>query len=177
MKNNSKIKDMAYISLFTALICISAWITVPTVVPFTLQTFGIFLALSVLGGKRGFASILLYTALGAVGLPVFSGFRGGIGALTGVTGGYIFGFVATGLIYYLGEKLFRKKKITQIVFLLLGLIACYAIGTVWFSCVYTGSEVKSILSILSTCVFPFIIPDLIKLFLAFIISLKIRKIV
>ena len=85
-----KTKDMALIGLFAALLAICSWISIPTTIPFTLQTMGVFLAVGLLGGKRGTISILLYLLIGAVGVPVFSGFKGGIGALAGPTGGSAF---------------------------------------------------------------------------------------
>ena len=73
-------KDIAYIAVFVALLAVCSWITVPTTVPFTLQTLGVFLAVGVLGGQRGTLAILAYLLLGLVGAPVFSGFGGGAGA-------------------------------------------------------------------------------------------------
>ena len=83
----SKAYDLVLIALFAALMALCAWVTVPYAVPFTMQTFGVFLALLLLGGKRGTICMAVYLLLGAVGLPVFSGFRGGVGALVGSTGG------------------------------------------------------------------------------------------
>ena len=99
MNNRFRVVDLTYMAVCAALIAICAWITVPAAVPFTLQTFAIFFVLSLLGGKRGTIAILVYILLGAVGLPVFSGFNGGLGALLGTTGGYIFGFLFIGLIF------------------------------------------------------------------------------
>ena len=82
-------RDLARAALFAALIAICSWISIPTAVPFTLQTFAVFLALGVLGGKLGTLSVAVYLLLGAVGLPVFAGFQGGLGALLGATGGYL----------------------------------------------------------------------------------------
>ena len=73
------VRDMVLCSLFAALMAVCAWLTIPGEVPFTLQTFGLFATLVLLGGKRGTIAIALYLILGAVGLPVFSGFRGGFG--------------------------------------------------------------------------------------------------
>ena len=81
MKAKIRTYDMAYIAVFTVLIAICSWISIPTAIPFTLQTFAVFLSVSVLGGKRGTMAVLLYVLLGAIGLPVFSGFTGGIGIL------------------------------------------------------------------------------------------------
>lgn len=69
--------DMAYIALFAVLMAVCSWISIPAVVPFTLQTFGVFVAVSVLGGKRGTLAVVLYLLMGIVGLPVFAGFSGG----------------------------------------------------------------------------------------------------
>ena len=82
-KKGFSLRDMVLCALFAAILAVSAWLTVPGEVPFTLQTFGVFAALGLLGGKRGTIAIALYLVLGAVGLPVFSGFRGGFGVLLG----------------------------------------------------------------------------------------------
>ena len=79
--------DMAYIAIFAVLIAICSWISIPMTVPFTLQTFGVFMAVGVLGGKRGSLAVLVYILLGAIGVPVFAGFSGGFGILLNNTGG------------------------------------------------------------------------------------------
>ena len=76
-KKKLSTKDMAYIGLFACLMAICAWISIPGQIPFTLQTMGVFLAVGLLGGKRGTLAVLVYVLMGAVGLPVFSGFTGG----------------------------------------------------------------------------------------------------
>lgn len=93
--------DLAYMALGAVLIALCSWISIPAVVPFTMQTFAIFLVLLVLGGRRGTMTIVVYVLLGAVGLPVFSQFGAGIGVLLGSTGGYILGFIFMGLTYRL----------------------------------------------------------------------------
>ncbi len=174
--SSSKTKDMVYISLFAVLIAICAWISIPATVPFTLQTFAIFLAVGVLGGKRGTASVVLYLLLGVVGLPVFSGFRSGIAALTGPTGGYILGFVASAVLMWGIEKTLGTKKSIRLLSMVLGLFVCYLFGTIWYMVVY--SSVKGpvgITSVLLACVIPFIIPDFIKIGLAFVVTDQIKK--
>ena len=84
-----KTKDMAYIALMAVLISVCSWLSVPAAIPFTMQTYAVFTALLLLGGRRGSIAVAVYIALGAVGLPVFSGFAGGIGKLMGPSGGYI----------------------------------------------------------------------------------------
>lgn len=172
-----KTYDMVYIGIFTVLIAVCSWISIPAAVPFTLQTFGVFMAVEVLGGKRGTMAVLVYILMGAVGLPVFAGFQGGIGVIFNTTGGYIVGFLCSALIMWAAESLFGKKPIVRILFMAAGLIACYALGTVWFMVVYgrtTGAV--GLMTVLGWCVIPFIIPDLVKIGLAYAISGKLRKV-
>lgn len=171
-----KTYDMAYIALFTVLIIISAWISIPTAVPFTMQTFGVFAAITILGGRRGTVSILIYILLGAVGLPVFSGFKGGFGALFGQTGGFIFGFLFSALLMWGMEKLFGKKSQVLLISMLLGLFLCYAVGTLWFVYIYGKNMGEvGIGIVLGWCVLPFLIPDFVKLGLAYVLASKLRK--
>ena len=135
-----KTKDMAYIALMAVLISVCSWLSVPAAIPFTMQTYAVFTALLLLGGRRGSIAVAVYIALGAVGLPVFSGFAGGIGKLMGPSGGYIFGFMLTALCYWLCERLFGKKLWVRIVSLVVGLALCYAFGTVWFVKVYSAAK-------------------------------------
>lgn len=191
---NSKLTDMILIGLFAALIAVCAQIQIPAAVPFTLQTFAIFLAVGLLGGKRGTVSVVIYILLGMVGLPVFAGFKGGIAALLGTTGGYIIGFIFSALLMWAMEKpvssLFGKetgadskknifrKMAGPAISMILGLIVCYIFGTAWFVIVYTNTkEPIGILTALGWCVFPFIIPDLIKIALALVLTLRLRKFV
>ena len=158
---------MTLSSLFAALLAVCAWVCIPlgdTVL--TLQTFGIFLCLLLLGGKWGSLSIAIYLMIGAVGLPVFSGFRGGIAQLLGVTGGFLWGFLAMGLIYWL---LARFGKIPA---LIAGLAVCYSCGCLWFY-LYSGGGLGFILL---RCVVPYLIPDAIKLWLAVTLSRRLKKV-
>lgn len=169
-----KTVDMAYIALFAVLITICSWISIPGAVPFTLQTFGVFLAMGVLGGKRGTLAVLTYLLLGAVGLPVFSGFRGGIGSMLGTTGGYMVGFVFSGLIMWGLESWIGRKKWGQVFSMLLGLVVCYAFGTLWFMVVYTRqSGAIGIGAALGWCVLPYFIPDLLKIAMALSLSRRL----
>ena len=153
-------------ALFAAMMALCAWIGVPlghTV--FTMQTFGVLLALGLLGGKRGTVSILCYLLLGAAGLPVFSGFRGGIGAILGPTGGYLWGFLATGLVFWLIEKWSRPVAMAA------GIAACYACGTVWYMN-YTGGALAAVLA---QTVLPSLIPDAVKLILALRLTRRLKR--
>ena len=129
-------RDMIYIAMFAIIIAICSWISVPATVPFTLQTFGVFVTVGVLGGKRGSLSVLVYLLLGVIGVPVFAGFSGGLGVLLGSTGGYIIGFLFSALIMWGMEILFGKSNVVLVVSMIVGLLVCYLFGTVWFMSVY-----------------------------------------
>ncbi|MEG0780120.1 MAG: biotin transporter BioY [Oscillospiraceae bacterium] len=167
-------RDMAYIALFAVLMTVCAWISIPLPVPFTLQTFAVFAALGLLGGKRGTLAVLVYILLGAVGLPVFAGFRGGIGALFGATGGYILGFLGSALLYWLLTARLGDRLPVMALSMLGGLLLCYAFGTAWFVQVYTGEAGKmGYIGALGVCVVPFILPDLLKLGLALLLTRRL----
>lgn len=176
MNTTSKIKNMVYISMFAILITICAWISIPAAIPFTLQTMGVFLAIGILGGKRGTLTIVLYVLLGAIGLPVFSGFKGGIAALTGPTGGYILGFIFSALLMWGIEKIAGKNKMILLISMILGLLICYMFGTIWFMKIYSvANGAVGIGTVLAWCVFPFIIPDCVKITIAFFVTDRVKK--
>lgn len=171
-------RDLAGTGLMAALIVLCAWLTIPTVVPFTMQTFAIFLAVGLLGGKLGSLSVGVYLLLGAVGLPVFSGFRGGAGALVGVTGGYLLGFLLIALVMWLGEHLWGDSMVVFILSAIVGLAVCYAFGTAWYLLLYTrNTGPVSLWVVLAQCVFPFLIPDALKLALAVALRQRLRRVV
>ena len=174
VKNKSKIRNLTDVALGAALICVCSWISIPTAVPFTMQTFAVFLILSVFGGGRGTASILLYVLLGSAGLPVFSNFGAGVGVLFGSTGGYILGFVLMGLLYWLIIGFFGDKTRLEVLSLILGLLLLYVFGTLWFYFFYAQQgENVTWQAILTWCVLPFVLPDLIKLFLALFLKKRL----
>ena len=180
MSTKSKIttKDMAYIALFAVIIAICSWLSVPATIPFTLQTFGIFLTVGVLGGKRGTLSVLIYLLLGIIGIPVFSGFTGGVGRLLGTTGGYIIGFLLSAMVMWAMEQFLGKKRWVLAISMVFGLIVCYAFGTMWFMFVYANSTGPiGVWTALGWCVFPYIIPDLIKIALALVLCKKLAQII
>ena len=167
--------DMAYIALFAVLMAVCAWITIPMTVPFTLQIFAVFAALATLGGRRGTYAVLVYLLLGAVGLPVGSSFQGGLGWLLGTTGGYIVGFLCIALIYWLMTAKLGDSLPVSVVACVLGLVVCYAFGTAWFLVVYARTTGPiGLATALGWCVTPYVIPDLVKLALAVLLSRRIK---
>ena len=167
--------QMVYSGIFAVLLAICSWISIPTVIPFTLQTFAVFLTVLLLGGKQGTIAIFIYLLLGAVGIPVFSNFGAGLGYLLGNTGGYAIGFLFIGLSGWLFEKLLGRKSFCQVTSMIFGLLLCYTLGTFWFMNISMNTEnTYGLMTTLTMCVFPFIIPDLCKLVLAYFISKRIK---
>ena len=168
------VKDMTVIALVTAVICIIAPFSIPIAIspiPITLALFALFLAGIILGKWKGVVCTVIYLLLGMVGLPVFNGFSGGVQKLVGPTGGYLIGYLF--LVFFTGfvEK-FPNKIPMYFVGGIIGIIVCYAFGTVWFVLQYKVGFLEA----LTMCVFPYIPMDLVKLVAAVIIGSQVRKI-
>ena len=183
-KTNKKVLRICYIAMFTAIICAISQlpgIPMPGGVPMTLQTLIIPLAGVILGPLDGMVAALIYVLLGAAGVPVFSGFSGGIGVIMGATGGFIISFPVMPLLAGLGEKLGRKKGnavyFTCIyVGLVIGAALNYLIGTMWFAGIYLGAvNAENMAAGFTACVLPFIPTAVIKVVLCGIIGVIIRK--
>ena len=175
-ENNKKIEhllDIMFIALFSALISISAQIAIPTVIPVTLQTLGVFVTSALLGCKRGSTSVLIYILLGAIGLPVFTGFTGGIGKLISPTGGYIIGFLIISVIVGSMCDLLGRKIWVLATSMTIGLLLCYLLGTVWF-CISAQTDFFSALLL---CVAPFLVADTSKIIFSAILVNRLDKIV
>ena len=169
------VRSMCYVGVFAALMAVCSWIAVPTAVPFTLQTLGVFLAVGLLGGKLGTAAVVVYVLLGAFGLPVFANFSGGAGVLLSNTGGYIIGFIFSALFMWAMEHLLGRRTWVLLVSMLAGLVICYAFGPARVMLLYmrtTGPV--GLVTVLGWCVFPFVLPDLLKILLAMTITARLR---
>lgn len=169
-----KTEKTVRIAMCTALICVTAWITVPSPIPFTLQTFSVLLTCGLIGGKNASAAVLIYILLGAFGLPVFSGFTGGISSLMGATGGFIIGFLAMTLFMWLCER-FIKSTASLAVAMSFSLLICYLFGVLWYALIYSSNNSASVGAIISSVVLPFVIPDAIKLGLAVMLTKRLKK--
>ncbi len=170
-----KIRSMCFVSLGSVFVTLCAWLTLPATVPFTAQTFAVALILSVLGGKRGTVSLVLYLSMGALGLPVFSGFLGGAGILLGKTGGYLLGFFVWGVAYWL-VTLRSQKAWSSLAGNMIGQILCYISGTVWYVSFYlTSVSTSGIVAVMAECVFPFLAADALKIILAHFVAKKLKN--
>lgn len=162
---------MVSTALMTAVTCILAPLSVPIgPVPISFTNLAIYLSLYLLDWKCGTLSYFLYLLIGFAGLPVFSGFTGGVAKLAGPTGGYIVGFIPMAIIAGIVIDHCQKRWI-QLLGMIVGTAICYALGTAWF-CMQAGYTVSAALAV---CVFPFIPADLIKMLIAMTIGPEIRK--
>ena len=163
-KSKFKVIDLVYIGLSAALIAVCSWISIPLpTVPITLQTMGVVLA------------TVVYILLGAIGVPVFSGFSSGLGVIGGATGGYIIGFIFTALI--VGITADKTNKLwALVVSMIIGILVCYAFGTAWFAIVYTNKGTPmGVGTILGMCVVPFLIPDAVKIVIAAVLTNRLKR--
>lgn len=185
---------MVRTALFSGILCILAPIALPvpgSPVPLSPATFAVYLTGMILGAKQGAVSVLVYLLLGAAGLPVFSGFSGGIGVVFGPTGGYLIGYIpcvlVTGLVaerkqknIKLNEDLTNKNKIRFMniicngAAMLFGTVICYMFGTLWFVTVMEGNY--TFVQALIVCVVPYFVFDLMKIAVAAALGLPLRKI-
>ncbi len=180
------VRNMTFIAVMAALVCVAGpWsIPMPGLVPITLASFAVYLAGGILGWKKGTVAVLIYVILGAVGVPVFSGGAGGFAKLFGVTGGYIFGYIPCALLSGLFTDLFYKKNSniknkflnwlsrawSVPVGMILGTVALYALGTVWFI-IARGVTLEVAMA---GCVLPFLPGDAVKIVCATILTLALR---
>lgn len=173
MKQTMKTKNLIISALFTAIICVLAQISIPTwPIPFTLALFAIFLTGAILPPRYALMSVLTYLLLGAFGVPVFAGFRGGLQALIGPTGGYLVAYPIMAFVIAMFNKYFIKVKMLFLVIgMLVSLIICYVLGTAWF----TFSTDNSFYQALTLCVFPFILFDCLKIVLAVLFTGILKK--
>ena len=175
MKNN-RTTCLVQTSAFAALMALCAWISVPALVPFTLQTFGVFLAAALMGAKKGTLAVGLYIALGAAGLPVFSGGQAGWGVLLGQTGGYITGFLPGAFLCGFLAKKAKTRPLLLFGAMLAGLLCVYITGSLWFAAVYLPKDgAYNLWAAFTACVLPFVIPDILKIALAVFVVRRVSN--
>lgn len=173
MKNSKNLK-ITLCALFAALTAIFSQIQIPLPnIPINLALLAVFMAGAILGAGYGTTSMIVYVLLGAVGVPVFAGFKGGLGTITGATGGYIVGYIVCAFIIGIVIRYTGAEIYNIAIAIIIGLAVCYTLGTVWFI-ILTGN---SLISSLSVCVLPFLPGDAIKIGLASILSVRLRNVV
>ena len=172
--DNQKIrtKQMVLIALMTAVTCVLGPLSIPlpfSPVPISLTNFAIFLAIFVLGMKNGTISFIIYLLLGAVGVPVFSSFRGGLQVLAGPTGGYLIGFIFLALIMGFALDHFDRKLVPTIIGMIIGMAVCYAFGTIWLAKLLSLSFKEGLMM----GVIPYLAGDAAKIIIAAIVGPKL----
>lgn len=170
--NRLSTQDLCMIGVWTAIIIVLSQIAIPMPlgVPMTMQTFAITLVAIVLGKRKGAIATLIYVLLGTIGLPVFTGFKGGVGSLVSPTGGFILSFPIMAYIIGWGIEQYRKNKMLFLGALSVGTIINFGIGALVF-CMITGS---SLLAAMTACVLPFIPTAIIKAVAASMLGMRLR---
>ncbi|MGN0468761.1 MAG: biotin transporter BioY [Acutalibacteraceae bacterium] len=166
-----KIKSICVTAVFAAIICIMAPFSIPlqTLVPISLATLAIYLTAGLLDWKNSVSAVVVYILLGAVGLPVFSSFTGGLQKLVGVTGGYIIGYIPLALIVSLMCGKIKGKWVYP-VSMIIGTVVLYAIGTAWFM----FQTKTAFAAAMASCVIPFLPGDAVKIAAASAVSIPLR---
>lgn len=170
--DRSRVRDAVAIVGFALLTAVAAQISIPlgfTPVPLTGQTFAVLLAGGVLGSRRGGLSMLLYVALGAIGLPFYADGAGGWTAATGATAGYLVGFIVAAIVVGLMAEHGQDRKLsTSIPAFIAGTMIIYAIGAGWLAydlgLPLTAAAGEP--SAISLGVAPFLVGDVFKALLA-----------
>ena len=168
------IKKMTFTVMFSAVITICSWISVPfsSGVSFSMQSFAVMIASYLLGAKMGLVSVVIYLSLGAVGVPVFAGCRGGFDVIFGASGGFLFGFLILALVVGVCRQYIGEGRIITVISMTIGVLLCYTLGTLWFYFVYADGS--SFLSVAAACALPYMPFDAIKIWLALIVSHRLR---
>ncbi|MFA7673634.1 MAG: biotin transporter BioY [Clostridia bacterium] len=168
---SDRTRQTIYIGLFTAIIATLSQISIPmpSGIPITLQTLAIALCGSLLGWKYGVISTAVYILIGSAGVPVFSNFRGGIGVLFGITGGFIWGFLLLVILCGIASKV--TSKILGIILCIIGIICCHIVGVGQYM-VITGTPLVPSVLLISL---PYIVKDILSAAVAFFISEQIKK--
>ena len=164
-------RSIARCGVLVALLAASAWITVPLgPVPFTMQTFVLALLPQVLGTRDALFTVVIYLLLGTVGVPVFSGFQGGLGVLMGPTGGYLLGFAAgmpvAGFVAHADMLPRRARGVAA------GIALSYVLGTFQLMNVY-GIDAPAALAV---AVAPFVVPDVVKVVASVGVAERINRV-
>lgn len=167
-----KAQRIAVTGILAAAICLLAPLSIPVgAVPLSLATFAVYIIACTVDTKCAVSAVAIYILLGMAGLPVFSAFRGGLQIIAGATGGYIIGYIPCALTVSLLTEKFGNNKYIYPLSMVLGTLACYLIGTLW----YTVQAEVAFTAALSVCVLPFIIGDIIKITAASALAIAIKK--
>jgi len=159
VSGESRTYPMVSTALMAAVTCVLAPVVIPIgVIPISITNFVIFCSLYLLGWRRATVSYVIYLMIGMVGVPVFSGFTGGVGKLAGPTGGYLIGFIPMAVLAGIGIAS-TNRRLLHILAMAGATLVAYLFGTAWF-CIQMNSTLGAALG---TCVIPFLPWDLGKI--------------
>ena len=169
----SKTKKLVLIALTAAFMCVLSPISIPLGggVGIGLGIFVVILTSYILEVPMSIVSCGIYLLIGLLGLPVFAGFNGGVGAFVGPTGGFLVGYIFVALLAGIFAKIGKGKISVFILGAVLGLLICYLLGTLWYMYVMKVNFVPAIF----VCVVPYVIFDLVKIVIACIIGPVLKK--
>ena len=168
----STVFNMTNCALMAALMCVLCPVSVPIgPIPISLSILVILLTVYVLGTWRALVSYTVYLLLGAVGMPVFSGFQGGLAKLAGPTGGYLAGFWLMILVAGIIMEKGKRNLLVTILGMLVGVAIDYAVGTAWF----VFQTESTVVHALDVCVYPFIPFDVAKIVIAVLLGSVVYK--
>lgn len=173
-KKNANAGTLAWMGLMTAVICVMGPLVVPlpfSPVPISLTNFAVYLAVWLLGAKKGTISYLIYLLIGLIGVPVFSAFTGGAAKLLGPTGGYLIGFIFMALICGFFIEKGRSSKVVCFLGMVAGTAVAYLFGTLWLA-YQAGMNLQAAFA---AGVLPFLPGDLVKIALVVLIGPQIRQ--
>lgn len=166
------IKKTAFIGVLAAIICIFSPLSFPAgAIPISLSTFAIYVISCSVKIRYSLPAVAVYILIGAVGIPVFSSFTGGLQCITGYTGGYIIGYIPCVFIIGLLTERFEKNKIIYPVSMITGTAVCYLFGTVW----YMFRAECSFHEAAAVCIIPFFIGDGIKIAAASCLGITLKN--
>lgn len=173
-KKKKKIEtaDLVRVALGAALMCVVSPLNFPLgTTHITLAIFGVYLVAAVFGKYRAALSMVIYIALGAVGLPVFAGFNGGISRLLSQNGGFIIGYIPCALVTGLVIDILKHKKFAYPLGMVAGTVFCYACGALWFM-IY--NQIPFTVS-LAECILPYLAFDAVKIVAGSFCAYNLRK--
>lgn len=169
---SQQVKLMVLCALFAALTAVCSQIQIPLpMIPINLALFSVYLCGALMSKSRAALAMAVYMLMGIIGLPVFTGLRGGAGVLFGRTGGYILGYVLSAFLTSLILEKWGRAYWKMCLAMAAGTAGCYAFGTAWFM-VLTGNGLWASLTV---CVFPFLIGDAVKILLAALLAGRLEK--
>jgi len=168
MRYKRRILSLCRVGIFAALLAIASWISIPFPIPVTLQLLILFTMTQIMKLSESVSVTLVYLGLGAVGIPVFTGFQSGFGVILGPTGGFLLGFIPSAVLLSI---CFSKTQRNTIRFMisLLGLVPIYCFAVVWYTFIYGGKGA------FTACVLPFLPFDIIKAAISVPLSVRLKK--